>query len=73
MPVRNSTFDLALHGWTELLERLAELAESRDVQLMTPQIGARVALDGEARFAYWWRELAKPQPPLRQAAFAPAE
>lgn len=73
MPVHNSTFDLALHGWTEPLERLAELVESRDVVLATPQIGARMALDGETRFAYWWRELVEPQPMLRQAALASAE
>ncbi|WP_108127475.1 MBL fold metallo-hydrolase [Saccharospirillum mangrovi] len=58
-PIHNSTFDLALHAWFDPLERLATLAESQGQSLVTPRIGAPLALAGvaDSQTEAWWRPL----------------
>ena len=57
LPIHNSTFDLSTHSWYEPLDRVAELASERGVQLLTPVIGAPVnVLSPQPTFA-WWREM----------------
>lgn len=57
MPVHNSTFDLALHDWFEPLERAAAAAWESNVRLLTPLIGAPVAIKKPELTAYWWQDL----------------
>nr|WP_284500082.1 MBL fold metallo-hydrolase [Microbulbifer sp. GX H0434] len=57
LPIHNSTFDLALHDWFEPLERAAAAAERRGVRLVTPVIGAPVAVAAPADTPAWWRAL----------------
>ena len=37
--VHNSTFDLAFHTWQDPLNRLADLAAAKGIELATPEIG----------------------------------
>ncbi len=55
LPVHNGTFDLALHGWQEPMERITALAAQNGVELVTPRVGARLGLFDGARPDFWWR------------------
>jgi L-ascorbate metabolism protein UlaG (beta-lactamase superfamily) len=57
IPVHNGTFDLALHDWFEPFERIAELAKSQDVSLLTPRFGEAVMLAQPRPTTPWWREI----------------
>lgn len=57
MPVHNSTFALAFHGWHEPLDRIAALAESRHVVLATPVIGEAVTVGRPRVNVRWWEGL----------------
>lgn len=66
LPIHNSTFDLSLHDWYEPLERARELAEARNVHLLTPVFGEQVSIT-EPQVSYaWWRPLI-PSEPLQVA------
>ncbi len=55
--VHNSTFDLAFHGWRDPLERIADLAAAKKIELATPVIG-EVLTVGKARTnTRWWAGL----------------
>lgn len=52
--VHNSTFDLAFHTWHDPLDRIADLAEAKKIELATPVIGEVVTV-GQARTnTRWW-------------------
>ena len=57
MPVHWGLFDLAMHGWTEPVERVLAAAKERNVIVATPRLGEsfepRIALPSER----WWPEL----------------
>lgn len=55
MPIHNGTFDLAMHAWHEPLERIAVLAKSRGVTVVTPQMGEGISLLQEHAAQLWWR------------------
>jgi L-ascorbate metabolism protein UlaG (beta-lactamase superfamily) len=55
--VHNSTFDLAFHGWREPLDRAADLAEKRGIQLATPEIGEVLTLGKPRENKRWWKDL----------------
>jgi L-ascorbate metabolism protein UlaG (beta-lactamase superfamily) len=55
--VHNSTFDLAMHPWREPLERLANLAEQRQIVLATPEIGEVLTLGQPRVNRRWWAHL----------------
>ena len=56
MPIHWGLFDLALHGWTEPIERLEVLAREQGIPLWVPQPGlpTEVLRDVEVR-SNWWR------------------
>jgi L-ascorbate metabolism protein UlaG (beta-lactamase superfamily) len=55
--VHNSTFDLAFHTWHDPLDRLADLAAAKGIELATPEIG-EVMTVGQARTnRRWWQGL----------------
>ena len=58
MPIHNSTFDLALHPWYEPLERAHMVAQSQEVKLATPIIGAAFNINSQPTQQAWWREYA---------------
>jgi L-ascorbate metabolism protein UlaG (beta-lactamase superfamily) len=55
LPIHNGTFDLALHAWTEPLERISTLAAHAGVSLRTPCFGERLDIRQPAETSAWWR------------------
>ncbi len=57
MPIHWGLFDLALHGWTEPIERLERVAREQRIPLWVPEPGlpTEVLRDVEVRSS-WWRE-----------------
>lgn len=55
--VHNSTFDLAFHPWQEPLQRLADLAEARGIELATPEIGEVLTVGQPRSNRRWWAGL----------------
>ncbi|HEX9620962.1 MAG TPA: MBL fold metallo-hydrolase [Polyangiaceae bacterium] len=58
IPVHWGLFDLALHGWTEPIERVIAAARAAGVDVATPRPGGAVDVDAAAsRVARWWPEV----------------
>jgi len=57
LPVHWGTFDLALHAWTEPMERLLVGAEQRGVHVATPRPGGSVTPDAPLVAERWWPEV----------------
>jgi L-ascorbate metabolism protein UlaG (beta-lactamase superfamily) len=57
MPIHWGTFDLALHGWTEPVERLMVAAKAANVALAIPIPGQSVESTTPPLLARWWPEL----------------
>jgi len=55
VPIHNGTFDLAMHGWTEPMERVQELAAKHGVRVCTPRFGEAVRLNDMGAGSCWWR------------------
>jgi L-ascorbate metabolism protein UlaG (beta-lactamase superfamily) len=58
IPLHWCTFNLALHAWSEPVERLAEEARARDIELVVPRPGDRVNIDALPALEPWWRSVA---------------
>ncbi|PWV98538.1 L-ascorbate metabolism protein UlaG (beta-lactamase superfamily) [Paenibacillus cellulosilyticus] len=57
IPIHWAGFTLALHDWTDPVERAVRSAKERDVQVCTPRIGETVAINaGAYPTGAWWRE-----------------
>jgi L-ascorbate metabolism protein UlaG (beta-lactamase superfamily) len=56
MPIHWGLFDLAMHGWTQPIERVCEIAEEKGIALWAPQPGlpTEVVRDTAVR-SEWWR------------------
>ncbi len=55
MPIHWGLFDLALHGWTEPMEQLRELAHQRGIPLWSPEPGRPTeVLPGVRLRSDWW-------------------
>ncbi|SCK25717.1 MBL fold metallo-hydrolase [Vogesella sp. LIG4] len=61
VPIHNGTFDLALHAWTEPLQRVSELAARCQVALSTPRFGERLDIANPAHGHAWWDAAANEQ------------
>jgi L-ascorbate metabolism protein UlaG (beta-lactamase superfamily) len=55
--VHNSTFDLAFHTWHDPLDRLADLAATKNIELATPEIGEVLTIGAPRKNARWWAGL----------------
>jgi L-ascorbate metabolism protein UlaG (beta-lactamase superfamily) len=67
LPVHWAGFDLALHSWTEPIERAVVAANAAGVRLATPQPGELLEPATMGAQRRWWPAL-----PWRTAAEAPA-
>ena len=56
MPIHWGLFNLALHGWRQPIERMAELASERQMELFSPTPGLPTSFTGEEVRSNWWRE-----------------
>lgn len=56
LPAHVGKFALAKHAWDEPFQRITAATASREVKLLTPQIGDQVSLDAlaTARYSSWW-------------------
>ena len=54
IPIHNSTFDLALHNWSDPLERVTQLAIDKNVTLSTPTFGEIINIKTLPLPSYWW-------------------
>ena len=57
LPLHWGTFDLALHGWTEPIERLLVAAESAGVRIIAPRPGQLVEPTKAGSIERWWPEM----------------
>jgi L-ascorbate metabolism protein UlaG (beta-lactamase superfamily) len=57
IPVHWATFDLALHTWSDPVDRVWREAKARDVALAVPRPGERVAVDDPPPVDGWWQTL----------------
>jgi L-ascorbate metabolism protein UlaG (beta-lactamase superfamily) len=57
LPIHNGTFDLALHPWTEPMERIQALAAAEGIRVATPRFGQPVRLDAMTTGECWWRSV----------------
>ncbi|MFI6759929.1 MBL fold metallo-hydrolase [Micromonospora sp. NPDC050417] len=58
IPVHWATFNLAVHSWTDPVDRLWREAKARDVRLAVPRPGERVVVDLPPPVDGWWQEIA---------------
>jgi len=58
IPVHWATFNLALHDWSEPVNRLWAEAKARDVQLAVPRPGERVVVADPPAVDGWWQAIA---------------
>ncbi|WP_299762015.1 MBL fold metallo-hydrolase [uncultured Pontibacter sp.] len=56
MPIHWGAFSLAMHGWTEPVERATAKAQELGVTVATPLIGEPLILHGEVPQQTWWRK-----------------
>lgn len=57
LPIHWAAFTLALHSWTDPIERVTQAAASQDQQVTTPRIGQPVIIgDPDYPRSAWWRE-----------------
>ncbi len=66
LPVHWGTFNLALHGWTEPIERIVRAARATGLRLATPRPGESVDVDRPLPTERWWPDL--PWEEAREAA-----
>lgn len=59
LPVHWGLFDLALHGWTEPIERTLAFARQEHVTVVTPRPGGSFEIgdQGEAEVTRWWPDV----------------
>jgi L-ascorbate metabolism protein UlaG (beta-lactamase superfamily) len=57
IPVHWATFNLALHAWSEPVDRLWREAKAQDVKLAVPRPGERVDVDDPPIVDGWWQAL----------------
>jgi len=56
MPIHWGLFDLALHTWTQPIERMLDIAEERRIKLWSPQPGLPTeVVRGRELRSDWWR------------------
>lgn len=70
VPIHNGTFDLALHAWTEPLERIVGIAKDKKVALSTPRVGERLDIRQPSDGVAWWR-VSEPKSPVAISTGSP--
>ena len=66
MPVHWGTFNLAIHNWTEPVERLMAAATTTDIAMVIPRPGQSTAPSNPPELVKWW-----PDVPWETAAESP--
>jgi L-ascorbate metabolism protein UlaG (beta-lactamase superfamily) len=58
IPLHWCTFVLAMHDWSEPVERLWHEAKARDITLVVPRPGERIDVDAPPTVDGWWQTIA---------------
>tara|TARA_B110000467_G_scaffold17622_1_gene15477 strand:+ start:6894 stop:8432 length:1539 start_codon:yes stop_codon:yes gene_type:complete len=70
LPIHNTKFVLALHGWDEPLEEVTLEGQRRNVSVTTPMIGESFVLGQAMPNELWWRNVSVYEPPfLKESSF----
>lgn len=56
VPIHWGGFKLALHSWTDPIERVMVKGEALDLPIITPQIGEFVPVKGQVETQQWWEK-----------------
>ena len=56
MPIHWGAFKLAMHSWTDPVERVTKKAKELNIPIITPQIGEAFLLNGETSSSFTWWE-----------------
>jgi len=54
LPIHWGLFNLAFHPWREPVERLLQIADTRNIPLLLPRPGAPTEVTGASLHTYWW-------------------
>jgi L-ascorbate metabolism protein UlaG (beta-lactamase superfamily) len=73
LPIHNGTFDLAMHPWTEPMERVQKLAAEQRISVATPRFGEPVSITATTSGDCWWRSVEAPQTQTTNAGELQAE
>lgn len=57
IPVHWATFNLALHSWSEPVDKIWESAKEQEIKLAVPRPGERVRADDPVEVDGWWQAL----------------
>ena len=57
LPLHWGTFDLALHGWTEPMERVLAAADREGVRVLTPRPGQMIESEHAGVVERWWPDV----------------
>jgi L-ascorbate metabolism protein UlaG (beta-lactamase superfamily) len=58
LPVHWATFNLALHSWSEPVDRIWSAAKEHEIKLAVPRPGERVLTDDPLEVDGWWQAVA---------------
>ena len=64
LPIHNTKFVLALHGWDEPLEDVTMEGQRRNVNVTTPMLGVTFLLNENMPSDTWWRNVSIYEPPM---------
>lgn len=56
MPIHWGAFKLALHSWTDPIDRLIQNPEVHDLKMITPQIGESFIIGKDYPHSQWWKK-----------------
>lgn len=56
MPIHWGAFTLAMHEWTDPIERFKAEAVNLDMEMIHPMIGERFALEKDRPLTEWWKQ-----------------
>jgi L-ascorbate metabolism protein UlaG (beta-lactamase superfamily) len=56
LPIHWGTFNLAMHPWTEPIERLLKAAAAKELSLLLPAPGEPVRVTADAYINHWWEK-----------------
>lgn len=54
VPIHWGMFTLALHHWSEPVERTSKLAQEKDIHYIAPKLGEIIQLGEDKKWEPWW-------------------
>lgn len=55
MPIHWGAFALAMHSWTDPIERVSKAAKAKGINMTTPRIGQPIVLERRIPKSQWWK------------------